>query len=286
VTWFKVDDGFWGHPKRMACTPTAIGIWATAGSWSAQQLTDGVVPAHVLAVLAGKPRDAQVLVAAGLWHAANHTCRRCPPITSGWVFHDWIDWQPTRQKVHDKRAAEAQRKQEWRDRKRTQREGAANVPAGQDEDDGGTRPSGDAGPTQLSALPDPTRPDPTRKEQNFMAPGSAERETKPRKPRAPDPIWDALVAACGVDTTSMPDSARSACNGAVAQLRRIGAEPSEILRRAEAFRRHWPQVTLTPTALVRRWSEVTQPPPPPATRATAPPTNERLWQQARQGAAS
>jgi hypothetical protein len=168
VTWFKVDDSFWGHPKRMACTPAALGLWVTAGSWAGQQLTDGTVPAHVLATLGGKPKDAQILVNAGLWHAAGHDCPKCPAIANGYLFHDWQQWQPTRAKVHEHRDAEARRKQEWRDKRRAQREADAAVPPGHDPDDPGTGPSQGRGTDAdvLSTRPDPTRPDPTRPERS------------------------------------------------------------------------------------------------------------------------
>lgn len=119
-----------------------------------------------------------------------------------------------------------------------------------------------------------------------LALAAGEREPKPRKARAPDPTWDAVTAVCRVDTASMTDRARSAVNGAVADIRKTGAGPAEIHRRGELFRKHWPDVTLTPSALARRWSEVAQPPPTPRGRITEPAMNDRLWQQTRRGAAS
>ncbi|MBI1757994.1 MAG: hypothetical protein HYR62_01980 [Actinobacteria bacterium] len=118
----------------------------------------------------------------------------------------------------------------------------------------------------------------SNKEQ-LLAPASGERER--RRPR--DDLWDAIVDACHVDTTSMTGPARGACNRAVAELRKIGASPGEIARHAEAFREHWPGVTLTPSALVRRWSEVGQPPPRAAPAAPTP--HATLWAQAERGRA-
>lgn len=74
------------------------------------------------------------------------------------------------------------------------------------------------------------------------------------KPR--DPVWDALLLACGIPlTASIPKSARGAYNRAVRDLREIRATPEAIKAHADAFRRRWPAVSLTPTALVRRWNE-------------------------------
>lgn len=152
--------------------------------------------------------------------------------------------------------------------------------------------------TSVLALPLPATPDHTETLPNSPREGigeegigttgvaSGEREETSRKPRARDPIWDAVTAACKVDTTSMTDSARKACNNAVAEFRRTRASPEEIHRRAESFRRHWPNITLTPSALARRWSEVAQPPPTPAARVGAPDAHSRLWGQTQRGAAS
>ncbi len=94
MAWFAVDDGFWGHPKRLACPAAAIGLWAVAGSWAAQQLTDGFIPRHVLPVLGGKPKDAAALVAAGLWETED----------GGWRFHEWDERNPTAAEVLADRA--------------------------------------------------------------------------------------------------------------------------------------------------------------------------------------
>jgi hypothetical protein len=82
VPWFPVDDSFHSHPKALATSLAARGLWATAGSWSSAHLTDGVVPVHVLASLGGTPELAAELVAAGLWRRTRQ----------GYVFHDWLEW--------------------------------------------------------------------------------------------------------------------------------------------------------------------------------------------------
>lgn len=87
MTWFKVDDTFHAHPKVMAASPAALGLWVVAGSWSAQALTEGRIPRHVLPRLMPKwDRYARELVALGLWEETE----------DGFVFHDWADYNPTR----------------------------------------------------------------------------------------------------------------------------------------------------------------------------------------------
>ncbi|HEX6967609.1 MAG TPA: hypothetical protein VF174_02095 [Micromonosporaceae bacterium] len=87
MTWFKVDDSFHANPKVLAASPAALGLWVVAGSWSAQNLTEGFVPNHVLARLMPRAdRFATELIKVGLWERAEN----------GYQFHDWTDFNPTR----------------------------------------------------------------------------------------------------------------------------------------------------------------------------------------------
>lgn len=177
MTWFKVDDGFHAHPKILGCTLAARGLWVTAGSYCAQQLTDGFVP-DVLVRMHNGVKAARELVAAGLWVA----------VDGGWKFHEWSEYQPSRADVRDRRDA-------VNDRKRRSRAGHAPV----------TRDT----PVTLDhahALPDPTRPDPTQ-ESPTAALRQRDRliEALADLPTAFDldlPGWaavDAAVEAVGVD---------------------------------------------------------------------------------------
>lgn len=76
-----------------------------------------------------------------------------------------------------------------------------------------------------------------------------------KTPRKPDPLFDALVDACRIDPAELTRPARGALNAALRDLRAVDATPDEIHQRAEAYRRMWPTVTLTPTALARHWAE-------------------------------
>ena len=67
MVWFKVDDGFAFHRKTVAAGNKAIGLWARAGSWSAQHLTDGFIPDHMIRSLDGTVTDARRLVEVALW---------------------------------------------------------------------------------------------------------------------------------------------------------------------------------------------------------------------------
>jgi hypothetical protein len=100
MPWFPVDDSFHSHPKVLATSPAALGLWVVAGSWSNSHLTDGRVPDHVLPLLLPDAEKlAEELVARRLWRRTR----------GGYVFHDWLEWgsKRTAAEVRDLRAKRA-----------------------------------------------------------------------------------------------------------------------------------------------------------------------------------
>lgn len=105
IPWFKVDDNLAFHAKAVAAGNSAMGLWVRAGSWSAQQLTDGFIPDHMVLSL-GNVAQAKRLVDVALWHRE----------AGGYRFHQWADEgrQPTRTDVEKRRSEDRQRKAEAR----------------------------------------------------------------------------------------------------------------------------------------------------------------------------
>jgi hypothetical protein len=101
MTWFKVDDKLHDHRKARAAGATAMGVWLLAGSWAADNLTDGFIPASVLPRW-GRQREANRLVEVGLWHADEQDGEK------GWRFHEWDERQPTRAQKLEERAIKAE----------------------------------------------------------------------------------------------------------------------------------------------------------------------------------
>lgn len=99
MVWLKVDDGFWAHPKVVAASKSAVDLWVRAGSWSAQNLTEGRVPDAMITRLGSTRRWAEELVFVGLWERED----------GAYLFHDWLDYNPSKAKVLADRAATAAR---------------------------------------------------------------------------------------------------------------------------------------------------------------------------------
>jgi hypothetical protein len=137
MTWFKVDDSFHSHPKVLAASPAALGLWVVAGSWSGANLSDGFIPDHVLPrLLPDSASLARDLVTAGLWKRAR----------GGYRFHDWGDFNPKRDDVEGERKAARERMRNLR----ANRKGPGRAANGSPEQHANVRP--------LFATP--TRPDP------------------------------------------------------------------------------------------------------------------------------
>jgi hypothetical protein len=139
MVWFKVDDSLPFHAKVVHAGNAAMGLWVRAGAWSAQQLTDGFIPSHIVTTL-GTTAQAKKLVAVQLWVSCE----------GGYRFHQWNEdgRQPTRADVEKDRAEARDRMRRAREEKRKR---SGELQANTSRSSGGVR----------STRPDPTRPDPT-----------------------------------------------------------------------------------------------------------------------------
>lgn len=89
----KVLGTFWRHPRTSTLSLAARGLWVSLLSWCADQRSDGVVPTHVLVmVAAGQPTSKPMaeLEAGGLVVRSG----------SGYAIRDWAQHNITRER-HD-----------------------------------------------------------------------------------------------------------------------------------------------------------------------------------------
>ena len=111
MPWFCLDDTFHSHPKVIAAGNEAIGLFSRCGTYAAQHLTDGFIPEEIAVLYGasdtgsrrnpgnGKPETlAETLVRTKLWRRAR----------GGWRMPDYLDYNPSREQVVDKRKARAE----------------------------------------------------------------------------------------------------------------------------------------------------------------------------------
>lgn len=156
MVWFRIDDGWHSHPKVLELSLAAAGLWAKAGSWCADHLTDGRITPAAVRSLGGTAKLAAELVASGLWLV----------VDGGWQFHQWSERQPTRASVEQERLQKSQRQRRWRSGDASR---DSNVDASTDTSrDSGVEPA----PARAFSRPVPSRPD----QDGESAPDGAESE--------------------------------------------------------------------------------------------------------------
>lgn len=148
MTWAKLDDQLHGHRKARKAWRLhrgALGLHLLALSYSAGQLTDGLIDDEFvdekLPVAKEREQITGALVEAGLWER----------VDDGWQINDWLDYNPSRADVLDRRRRDAERK-------------ARGRRGDSDESPNGVRADTSRSPRGVSrvhAHPDPTRPIPT-----------------------------------------------------------------------------------------------------------------------------
>lgn len=105
MAWLKVDDQFFSNPKAVKAfttNPAALGVWVMCATWCANQMTDGHVPGHLVRMWGISDDLIGVLVDSGLWTVN--------PVEDGWVMHDFLDYNPSRAELVEKREKEAARR--------------------------------------------------------------------------------------------------------------------------------------------------------------------------------
>jgi hypothetical protein len=248
MVWFKVDDNLAFHQKSLRAGNAAMGLWVRAGSWCAQHLTDGYVPADIAGTL-GTKAEANRLVAADLWLQ----------LDDGFEFWQWGEdgRQPTRAEVEEKRKA-------TRERQRRAREKAMGITASVTRDETRDGQRDDARTDSVShAAPDPTRPDPTHKDSTPAELISI--DPKPAKPTDRfDEFWSAYpkrvakAAARRRWATLMTNRVdpQAIIDGATAYAAEVRGKDREFVKQPDGWllAGRWEDEPATPTSNGEWWN--------------------------------
>jgi hypothetical protein len=106
MPWVKLDDTFPANRKIRRLSDGAFRLHITAICAAAHDLTDGLMtPEDIedLASITKSDRRIDELVRRGLWEA----------VETGWLIHDYLDYNPSKVKVDTDREAARQRKIKW-----------------------------------------------------------------------------------------------------------------------------------------------------------------------------
>ena len=94
MSWTKLDDGFWMHPKVIRAGNEAVGVFARCLSYCGAYLTDGLVPAEVALTIAGSQDKLDAVASTGLLD-------KLP--TGNYAIRDYAHYNPLRDEVEAKR---------------------------------------------------------------------------------------------------------------------------------------------------------------------------------------
>jgi hypothetical protein len=97
MPWVKLDDSFWANPKVVAAGNEVAGAYVRMLSYCGQQLTDGEIAEEPARFIAKAPVTKK-LVGHGFVEAS----------ASGFLIPDYLDFNPSREKVEATRKARAE----------------------------------------------------------------------------------------------------------------------------------------------------------------------------------
>lgn len=186
MTWVKLDDQFPINRKVGVLPDNAFRLHVEAICWCARNRTDGVVSRedlpHVTRI--GKPaRLVTVLVQRGLWHEPGQPCPSegcAAPAQNGWVIHDYLAYNPSKERLGRERELNAERQRRWRDQHKPK-------------DDGVTRRVTNG---VTNGAPVPTRPVPSGGSSTSVGSDRARESTEPPPPRCQEHLTNPTQEPC------------------------------------------------------------------------------------------
>ncbi|MBA2951632.1 hypothetical protein [Streptomyces himalayensis] len=110
MPWVRLDDRFPSHRKVALLSDRAFRLHVSAICWCAENLTDGHIRERELTLVAhvrSLKATAQQLEDAGLWDR----------VDGGWVIHDYLSYNPSREQVIAERKKNAARQEAFRRRR-------------------------------------------------------------------------------------------------------------------------------------------------------------------------
>ncbi len=241
MKWFRMYDEVLDDPKVQRLRPELFKVWINLLCLANRQKERGTLPRpDDIAFSLRMDRDAAHRVIGELEDVG-----LVGENEWGLWIHNWDE----RQYHSDTPEAAAERKRRQRDRERERHsdvsmEGHADVAVTERDSHSVVTP-----PEQIQS-----RTDTEQKQSRDGAPQADARAAPKPKPKQ-DELWDALVSEVGAPATQ---AERGKYNAALKQLRAVNAKADDIRLRCERYRAEWPDVELTPMALVNNWSRFEQ----------------------------
>jgi hypothetical protein len=243
MTWLRTDDGFPEHPKcdalaahfgdDWATLNLAFALWHHMGCDCASRRTDGAFDSARAYRVMRAPREVVDKALAGLVKVRLLERKR-----DGFLFHDWVEYQPTKAQLDAERAQKTARQARWRAGKAGEVDAAETQPktAGRRRVDGAVDAStsrlGDGAVEGAPSRPDPSRPD----REEGSAPARAEPTPSAHGPATTPTgrsLLDAFRDAAGSRATLVGNMSEE--RGLARMLDRLAPSTAEVQAMADAL---------------------------------------------------
>lgn len=240
MSWAKLDDGMWSHPKFLDLSNGAIGVWAKALSWSAQQLRDGAIPRALKAMMRATDAEVAELVNAELWDETE----------DGWQIHDYLAFNPSRESVLAERDKGKERAKASHARRRKEKSDSS----GED-----SHSSPDLREIFAVSSGDPSRPVPTRPENSNQKPCERETNTSVPAPASERSRPDLVGFRWYCETLNLLPTSAPAPESWRRQYEFLGSKPASEQKQIAAYVQadEWCQANkhrVTPEHLKKNWT--------------------------------
>lgn len=244
MPWARLDDDFILNEKLFAVSSDAKVLWFYSIGYSNKNLTDGSIRQHALPVVAAMAGVKDYEAAAAELVGA----RLYERIEGGYLVHDFLKFNPSREDVLKQREENAKRQAEWQARKRGEASDLSDIIDEPPNTDTNTVANTVSNAVSKSApvpvpVPDPV-PDPVpvpRPEATRTPPQAAARRDAPPKPvPAQREAFGRLVELWGKPAN---DGEKGKYERAAKLLAQANAVSEIAQLKAEAERRDWPECT-------------------------------------------
>ena len=296
MSWVRLDDKFFQHPKILAIPGGAKLLYLCSLTHCAANLTDGHIRHSSLPYIANTvgilPHELDAIVTAlltaGVWRSN----------AEGYEIHDYLDYNPSAAQLKAERVMNAARQAKWREQRRPQdretpernavtnasplqRNAVTNASVTDDTSpplnvpsllgynplkesmEVNVKPSAHAHETRfeqtasLSPVSEASSPQGGNAVTNTLVPESS------RPTKRVDPLWDTMLEVCNLPLNGkLTTTERGRLNAALKQLRDIGATATNLRTTGESYRSRWPGIDITPQAIVSNWHVLQTPAPP------------------------
>ena len=116
MSWVRIDDKAWSHPKLQALSPKAVKVWLFALCWSNSHQTNGRIPSKSVPLLGGNASVSRQLCDQKLWERFDPEKHEGPDGFEGWVIHDFLEFQPSKAQREAEKRASNERVRRFRER--------------------------------------------------------------------------------------------------------------------------------------------------------------------------